>query len=113
MLEDDVSGVMVGAATLAGSCWAVSARRSETTWRSRKMSLDGLKITVMTDSPWIEEERSDCTPGTPLIAFSIGCVTSTSTCSAVRPGASVWIPTWGGANSGKTSYLARVSDKAP
>ena len=52
------------------------------------MSLEGRKITVMTDSPWIEEERSDCTPGTPLMAFSIGCVTSTSTCSAVSPGAS-------------------------
>ena len=40
----------------------------------------------MTESPWIDVERSDCTPGTPLTAFSIGCVTRISTCSAVRPG---------------------------
>jgi len=68
---------------------------------------------VMTERPWIDTERSDSTPGTPLTAFSIGWVTSTSTCSAVRPGASAWMPTWGGANSGKTSYLACISEMAP
>ena len=68
---------------------------------------------VMTERPWIEEERSDCTAGTPLMAFSIGCVTRISTCSAVSPGASVWMPTCGGANSGNTSYLARITDSVP
>ena len=61
----------------------------------------------------MDEDLNDSTPGTPLTAFSIGCVTRTSTCSDVSPGASVWTLTWGGANSGKTSYLARVSDSTP
>ncbi len=39
----------------------------------------------------------------PLTAFSIGTVTSASTSVVDRPGASVWISTSGGANSGNTS----------
>ena len=39
----------------------------------------------------------------PLRAFSSGIVTRLSTSSVDRPGASVWISTIGGANSGKTS----------
>jgi hypothetical protein len=77
------------------------------------MSLDEAKNTVTTDTPWIELERSVCTLGTPLMAFSIGRVTRTSTCSGVSPTASVWMLTWAGANSGKTSYLARPSAKTP
>ena len=38
--------------------------------------------------------------------FSIGCETSVSTSSADKPGASVWITTWVGENSGNTSKLA-------
>ncbi|GJE45106.1 hypothetical protein AEGHOMDF_4300 [Methylobacterium soli] len=53
------------------------------------MSLPVVNTAVMTDSPWIEEERSDSMPGKPFTATSIGCVTSTSTCSGLRPGASV------------------------
>ena len=45
-------------------------------------------------------------PGTPLMVFSIGWVTRTSTCWGESPGASVWITTCGGENSGKTLYLA-------
>ena len=43
------------------------------------------------------------TPGMPLSAFSSGMVTRLSTSSVDRPGASVWISTSGGANSGNTS----------
>ena len=77
------------------------------------MSLPGSKVTLTTDNPWLDEERSIWMPETPLIAFSIGCVTRTSISSAARPGASVWIPTWGGANSGKTSYFAWVTERPP
>jgi hypothetical protein len=77
------------------------------------MSLPDAKTTVTTESPWIDVERSDCTPGTPLTAFSMGWVTRTSICSGVSPGASVWMPTWGGANSGKTSYFARTTERIP
>ena len=53
--------------------------------------------------------RIAVTPATPPSAFSTGCVTSSSTCSGASPGASVSTTTWGGANSGKTSYLASTS----
>ena len=69
----------------------------------------GSKNTVMTETPWIELERSVCTPGTPLMAFSIGRVTRTSTCSGRQPTAFGLDADLGGANSGKTSYLARPS----
>ncbi len=49
----------------------------------------------------------------PLIACSIGSVTSSSTCSATSPGASVCTLACGGTNSGKTSYFARVSTSTP
>ena len=63
----------------------------------------------MTDRPWIELDRRDSIPGKPFTATSIGWVTSTSTCSGLRPGASVWTTTEGGANSGNTSYFASPS----
>ena len=77
------------------------------------MSLPEAKVTVMTDRPWIEFERMVARPGRPLIATSTACVTSTSTCSGFRPGASVWTVTVGGANSGKTSYLAEPRATMP
>src|SRR2546421_5450677 len=58
-------------------------------------------------------ERPACTPLAPLIACSIGSVTSNSTCSATSPGASVCTVAWGGTNSGNTSYLARASTSTP
>src|SRR5207249_10715692 len=58
-------------------------------------------------------ERTACTPLAPLIACSIGSVTSNSTCSATSPGASVCTAAWGGTNSGNTSYLARASTSTP
>ena len=67
----------------------------------------------MTDRPWIDCERTAAIPWTPLIASSIGLVTSTSTCSGESPGASVWIETCGGANSGNTSSRASATTPAP
>ncbi len=68
---------------------------------------------VMTESPWMDCERTVAIPSTPLIASSIGLVTSTSTCSGERPGASVWMDTCGGANSGKTSSREPATTPAP
>jgi len=67
----------------------------------------------MTDNPWIDCERTVAMPVTPLIASSIGFVTSASTCSGVSPGASVSIVTSGGANSGNTSYFVRARTTSP
>ncbi len=100
---EEVSGVMAGAATPSGMRPASAARRSLTRWRIRSTSLPGRNAAVITDRPWIEVERKVSRPGRPPTATSTGCVTSTSTCSESRPGASVWIVTVGGANSGNTS----------
>ncbi len=109
MLVDDVSGVIVGGITPAGSWAATSFNRSPSNWRSRYTSLDASKVAVITDRLCTEVERSVSSPGMPLIAFSSGWVTSTSTWSGASPGASVRTCTCGGANSGKTSYFAPSS----
>jgi hypothetical protein len=49
------------------------------------------------------EERTALTPAVPLIALSMGNVTSDSTSSGANPAASVWISTCGGAKGGNTS----------
>ncbi len=69
------------------------------------MLLSGWNLTVTAASPWAELERRDSIPATPTIAVSMGVVINSSTCSAEKPGDSTRIETWGGANSGKTSYL--------
>ena len=91
----------------------MAVRRSATNCRALNTSVPGWKMTERTESPWIDEERMLSTPAKPLIEVSIGWVTSTSTCSGLRPGASVWIETCGGANSGKTPYLASPSENSP
>ena len=58
---------------------------------------------VTTDRPGMDSDRSVASPGAPSTAFSIGLVTSCSTCWAVKPGASVWMSTVDGTKSGKTS----------
>ena len=50
-----------------------------------------------------ELERTRFTPGAPLSEVSIGSVTSVSTSSGARPGASVRMLTVGRLRSGKTS----------
>jgi len=58
---------------------------------------------VTSDRPGMDSERMVESPGAPLTAFSIGLVTSCSTCWAVKPGASVWMSTAEGTKSGNTS----------
>ncbi len=72
------------------------------------MSTPCASTAVITESPWMDCDRTSAIPFTPLIASSSGLVTRISTCSAEKPGASVWMETCGGANSGKTSSLARA-----
>jgi hypothetical protein len=48
-------------------------------------------------------DRITAISGTPFSACSIGTVTRSSTSVAESPSASVWISTFGGANSGNTS----------
>ena len=67
----------------------------------------------MTDRPGMDSERMVASPVAPLTAFSIGLVTSCSTCSAVKPGASVWMSTVEGTNSGKTSSGALRAAQKP
>ena len=59
------------------------------------------------ESPSTDFERIVLSQGAPLSAFSMGTVMKLSTSSVERPGASVWISTSGGANSGNTSKAAR------
>ena len=66
-------------------------------------SVPSSKISTTDDSPSTDFERIVFSPGVPLSAFSSGTLTRLSTSSVERPGASVWISTSGGANSGKTS----------
>ena len=112
-LVEEVSAVIVGAATPCGSRPATPASRSPTSWRARWMSVPARKVAVTTDTPWIAFDRRPARPGRPLTAPSTAWVTSTSTCSGLRPGASVCTVTLGGANSGKTSYLAEVRAARP
>ena len=61
------------------------------------------RISTTDDKPSTDLERMVFTPGTPASALSMGTLISASTSGVDRPGASVWISTRGGANSGKTS----------
>ena len=66
-----------------------------------------------TERPGIDSERNAASPGAPFTAASIGRVTSASTWSGVNPGASVWIETCAGTNSGNTSIGVRRARDAP
>src|SRR5438552_11105960 len=77
------------------------------------MSVPSLNTAVTTDNPWIDSERMDSRLPTPLSSLSMGRVTSASTCSGARPGASDCTVTWGWTNSGKTSSFACAATKIP
>jgi hypothetical protein len=68
---------------------------------------------VTTDSPGIDSERMVASPAEPLTAFSTCLVTSSSTCWGANPGASVWMSTCDGTNSGKTSSGACSAPQLP
>ena len=87
---------------LAG-CSRCGSSRSWTSCRAPISSVPSWKIITTDDRPSTDFERSVRRSGTPFIAFSSGTVTRLSTSPVERPGASVWISTSGGANSGNTS----------
>ena len=105
-MVEEVSGVILGGFTPSGSWLTTSPSRSLNIWRARNTSVPSLNTTVMMDNPWMDSERNDSWRPNPLMAVSTSRVTSTSTCSGARPGASVWMETWGGTKSGNTSNLA-------
>src|SRR2546422_397414 len=77
------------------------------------MLVPHVKTTITVDSPAEDLERTTSTPGVPLTAVSMRKVISVSTSSGERPGASVWITTCGGANSGRTSRVMFQTTKLP
>ncbi len=87
----ETSGSSLGGSTPAGSALAPSARRPTRRCCTCIGSARGAKSTVITDRPWIDCERTAATPASPIRAASRGRLTSRSTCSATRPGASVWM----------------------
>ena len=97
----------------AGSRGASAASRSCTSCRAAIRSVPSLRISTTDDSPSTDFERIVFSPGVPFSAFSSGTLTRLSTSSVESPGASVWISTSGGANSGKTSSGACRAVRTP
>ena len=110
---EEVRGVRSGGPVPCGSVLSMVSRRSLTSTRSISTSLPSAKIAVMTEIPGAEEERRVVRKLVPPMAYSRGRVTSASTSSAERPGASVCTTTWGGANSGKMSKGERRTAISP
>jgi hypothetical protein len=72
------------------------------------MSVPSPSTAVITESPWIDCDRTAAIPWRPLMAFSIGRVTSASTCSGEsrRLGLDRHL---GGANSERRRAALRAS----
>ena len=109
----EVSGESCGGPTPSGSRGVASPTCSASSCRAASTSTSSRNTAVTTERPWIDSERSASIPARPPTADSIGWVTSISTCSGARPGASVWITVCGGANSGSTSSLAWEAAQIP
>ena len=98
------SGAMItGGAAQVGRLAVTPDNRSCTSCRARNWSVPDLKISRIEDSWCTDRDRSWSRPGRPVIAFSSGTVTSSSTSEVDSPTAIVWISTRGGENSGNTS----------
>ena len=99
----ELMGAIWGVSTDAGNLLRAACNRSVTNCRAWKISVPQLKITRTTEILAALDERTALTPAVPLMALSIGNVTSDSTSSGANPAASVWISTCGGAKGGNTS----------
>ena len=99
----DEIGASTGRSTCGGSVPPTSASFSATSWRAMKMSVPQSNSTQTTAMPTAVAERTRRTPEAPLIALSIGNVTSDSISSGAMPWPSVRIVTVGAVRSGKTS----------
>ena len=102
-LSDDNGDNITGERALTGSWAAMVPSRSCTCWRAAMRSASPSRIKTTEDNPRTDLERMVFTPGTPASALSTGTLISDSTSGVDKPGASVWISTRGGANSGNTS----------
>ena len=102
-LSDESGWRMTGGRATTGNRTASAATRSWTYCRALWMSVPSSNSSTTDDSPSTDLERIVFKPGVPLRAFSSGTLTSASTSSVERPGASVCTSTFGGANSGNTS----------
>jgi hypothetical protein len=110
-LVDESGESITGGRAMVGR--ATRARRSWTSARASIRSVPDANKRTMDVRPSTERERSCVTPGRPPSEASIGVVTSASTSSLERPGASTWISTRGGANSGKASNEASDTTRVP
>ena len=102
-LVADSGWIMTGGAAHRGNVEDTAAIRSATSCRAVRRSSPSLKMSSICESCSTDLDLITSSPGTPLSACSIGTVTRDSTSVADRPSARVWISTFGGANSGKTS----------
>ena len=111
----DEIGASIGRSTWAAALALTSVSFSATTWRARKMSVPQSNSTQTTAMPTAVAERTRRTSEAPLIAASIGNVTSVSISSGAIPRPSVRIVTVGAVRSGNTStgMLRAVQAPAP
>ena len=112
-LRDESGDMITGGRAAAGSVGATRARRSWTSCRAGMRSVPFSKIRTTDDKPSTDLERRTSRPGTPFMAASSGTLMSASTSELESPGASVWISTSGGANSGNTSNGASLAALMP
>ena len=82
-------GARIGRSTCGGRLALTSVSFSATTWRARKMSVPQSNSTQTTAMPTAVAERTRRTSEAPLIAASIGNVTSVSISSGAMPRPSV------------------------
>ena len=112
-LVADSGWSITGGAAQVGSDGVIWASRSATSWRASSSFVPGLNSSTTCESWMTDFERIVSRPSMPASDCSIGTVTSCSTSSADRPMQIVWISTFGGANSGKTSTGMACTWAAP
>ena len=101
MIDD--TGASTGRSTCGGNVPPTSDSFSDTSWRARKMSVPQSNSTQTTAMPTAVAERTRRTPEAPLMALSIGNVTSDSISSGAMPCPSARMVTVGAVRSGNTS----------
>ena len=110
--EESGCSIAGGFETFGRMCARVS--RSCTSCRASSRSVSGSKMSKTDESPSTDSERIVWIPATPFSRSpSSGTVISSSTSAADRPSASVWMATYGGENSGRSSTGASRSCITP
>ena len=99
----DEMGARTGRSTCGGRLVPTSVNFSATICRARKMSVPQSNSTHTTAMPSAVADRTRLTSDAPLMAASMGNVTSVSISSGAMPWPSVRIVTVGAVRSGNTS----------